>query len=134
MIFDTTTRDICATSRQATNTPLQPIVMLNDPQFVEAARKLGERILHHGGKTDATRASWAYREVTGRAPTEQQLTLLVELIENQRESFKSDQADPKKLLSIGESKVDSSLDPLELATASMLAQALINLDANITLR
>jgi hypothetical protein len=55
--FDTTTRELCSTRRMPTNTPLQALVMLNDPQFVEAARKLGERILKEGGTTDESRAN-----------------------------------------------------------------------------
>jgi hypothetical protein len=134
MIFDTGTRDVCATRRQTTNTPLQPLVMLNDPQFVETARKLGERILKHGGTTDESRAKWAYREVTGNAPTAQQLSILLELIKEQRGFFTSVPKDAEALLKIGDSKPDPSLDKIESATAAMLAQALINLDANITLR
>lgn len=134
MIFDAAARDVCATSRQATNTPLQSLVMLNDPQFVEAARKLGERILKHGGATDENRAKWAYREVTGKAPTSDQLPLLLELISGQREFFRSESSEAQTLLKVGESKPGPSIDPTESATFAMLAQALLNLDANITLR
>jgi hypothetical protein len=134
MIFDSTTRDVCAARRQVTNTPLQPLVMLNDPQFVEAARKLGERILIDGGPTDESRAKWAYREVTGRTPTSQQLPLLLDLIREQRELFKTKPADAEALLKVGDTKPDPALDKIESATAAMLAQAVLNLDANITLR
>jgi hypothetical protein len=134
MIFDATTRDVCATRRQTTNTPLQPLVTLNDPQFVEAARKLGERILKHGGPTDESRAMWAYREATGKTPTSGQLAILLEIITGQRESFASKSSDADALLKVGESKPDPALDMIEAATFAMLAQALINLDAHITLR
>ena len=134
MTFDTGTRDVCATRRQVTNTPLQPLVMLNDPQYVEAARKLGERILKHGGPTDESRAKWAYREVTGKAPTSEQLPLLLEIITGQREFFTSKSSDADALLKVGDSKPDPALDKIESATAATLAQALLNLDANITLR
>jgi hypothetical protein len=134
MIFDTAARDVCAARRQTTNTPLQPLVMLNDPQFVEAARKLGERILKEGGPTDESRVKWAYREVTGKAPTSEQLPLLIDLVSEQREFFKSAPADSEAVLKIGDSKADPALDKIESATTAMLAQALINLDANITLR
>ncbi|MDX1680967.1 MAG: DUF1553 domain-containing protein [Akkermansiaceae bacterium] len=134
MIFDTTTRDVCATRRQSTNTPLQPLVLLNDPQYVEAARKLGERILKEGGTTDAQRARWAYREVTGRQPSERHHEILVALIEEQREVFKGQGSDAEALLGVGDSAADKSLDPVELAAFAALAQALLNLDANIMLR
>jgi hypothetical protein len=134
MIFDTTTRDVCTARRQTTNTPLQPLVMLNDPQFVEAARKLGERILREGGTADQSRAKWAYREVTGKATTSKQLPLLLDLIDEQREFFTSVPTDAEALLKIGDSQSDPALDKIESATFAMLAQALLNLDANITLR
>lgn len=134
MIFDATTRDVCATRRQVTNTPLQPLVMLNDPQFVEAARKLGERILKSGGSTDEARSRWAYREVLGKAPTQEQLAILLDLVNEQRASFTSKSSDAMALLKIGDSPVDPALDQTEAATFASLAQALLNLDANITLR
>jgi len=134
MIFDSTTRDVCATRRQVTNTPLQSLVMLNDPQFVEAARKLGERIIRHGGETDEARAKWAYREVMGKAATSEQMPLLLDLITGQRGFFKSESSDAGALLETGESKPDPAINPIESATFAMLAQALLNLDASITLR
>lgn len=134
MIFDATTRDVCTTRRQVTNTPLQPLVMLNDPQFIEAARKLGERIVKIGGDTDQSRASWAYREVLGKSPDTAQHAILSDLITEQREFFNSKSSNADALLKIGESKADPALDPLEVATFTILAQSLLNLDANITLR
>ena len=134
MIFDTSTREVCTAHRQSTNTPLQPLVMLNDPQYVEAARKLGERILKYGGTTDASRAAWAYREVTGKSPTAEQLPLLTSLLTEQREFFKAAPADAAALLKVGDSTADPTFDPIESATATTLAQAVLNLDASITLR
>jgi len=134
MIFDATTRDVCATRRQVTNTPLQPLVMLNDPQFVEAARKLGERILKSGGSTDEARVKWSYREVLGKSPAPAQLAILLDLVNEQRGFFKSKPTDAAALLKVGESKSDPALDSVEAATFAALAQSLLNLDANITLR
>jgi hypothetical protein len=132
--FDTTTREACSTRRMPTNTPLQALVMLNDPQFVEAARKLGERILKKGGTTDESRASWAYREVIGKSPTPPQTTLLTDLITEQRNFFKTQSSNADALLSIGDSPTDPTLNKTEAATFTALAQALLNLDAHITLR
>jgi hypothetical protein len=133
-LFDSSTREVCSTRRMVTNTPLQALVMLNDPQFVEAARKLGERILKHGGPTDETRAKWAYREVVGKPPTSEQLALLTEIITQQRAVFTSKSSDAGALLKVGDSAADPALDPTEAATFAALAQALLNLDAHITLR
>ncbi len=133
-LFDTSTREVCSTRRMPTNTPLQALVMLNDPQFVEAARKLSERIIQHGGTTDEARAKWAYREVIGKAPTQEQVTLLTELITEQRDFFTSKSSDAEALLKIGDSPANPKLDKTEIATFTTLAQAILNLDANITLR
>jgi hypothetical protein len=134
MLFDSTTREFCSTRRTATNTPLQSLVMLNDPQFVEAARKLGERILKEGGATDESRAQWAYRHVIGSEATSEQLPLLLELITQQRGFFASESSDAEALLKIGDSPADPALDKTEAATFAALAQAMLNLDASITLR
>jgi hypothetical protein len=134
ILFDAGTREVCATNRTVTNTPLQALVLLNDPQFVEAARKLAERIMKEGGATDESRAKWVYRVVTGKSPTAEQLPLLLELITQQRAIFASKSSDATALLKTGDSPADSSLDPIELATFTALSQALLNLDAHITLR
>jgi hypothetical protein len=133
-LFDTSTREVCSTRRMPTNTPLQALVMLNDPQFIEAARKLSERIIQHGGTTDAARATWAYREVIGKEPNQEQVTLLTELITEQRDFFTTKSSDAEALLKIGDSPADPKLDKTEISTFTTLAQAILNLDANITLR
>lgn len=133
-LFDTSTREVCSTRRMPTNTPLQALVTLNDPQFVEAARKLSERIIQNGGTTDEARATWAYREVIGKAPTQEQVALLTELITEQRDFFTSKSSDAEAFLKIGESPANPKLDKTEIATFTTLAQAILNLDANITLR
>ena len=134
MVFDAATRDTCSARRQSTNTPLQPLVMLNDPQFVEAAHALGQRMLREGGATDGSRASWAFRQVTGRAPTARELPVLLELYHGQRESFTEDPARATQLLAVGKLAADPSLPPIEAAAAATVASALINLDASIMLR
>ena len=133
-LFDTTTREVCSTRRMTTNTPLQALVMLNDPQFVEAARKLGERIMKDGGATDETRAKWAFRHVTGAELSSEQLPILLELITEQRGFFAAKSSDAEALLKVGDSPADPAFDKTELATFAVLAQALLNLDASITLR
>ncbi|MEY3395652.1 MAG: hypothetical protein RL346_1888 [Verrucomicrobiota bacterium] len=133
-LFDTSTREVCSTRRMPTNTPLQALVLLNDPQFVEAARKLSERIIRNGGGTDESRATWAFREVIGTAPSKEQVKLLTELITEQRSFFTSKSSDADALLKTGDAPADPKLDKTEIATFTTLAQALLNLDANISLR
>lgn len=133
-LFDTSTREVCSTRRLTTNTPLRAPVMLNDPQFVEAARKLSERIIQLGGTTDEARATWAFREVIGTAPSPEQVKLLTELITEQRGFFTTKSSDADALLKTGDAPADPKLDKTEIATFTTLAQALLNLDSNITLR
>lgn len=132
--LDAATRDVCATRRQVTNTPLQALVLLNDVQFVEAARKLGERILELGGSNDESRVIWAWREVIGTTPSQDQRALLMELVREQREIFKTAPQNATALLKMGEAPANPALDPIESATFTVLAQTLINMDAAITLR
>ena len=133
-LFDAGTREVCTTNRTVTNTPLQALVLLNDPQFVEAARKLGERIMKEGGATDETRVKWAYRHVIGSPLSSEQLPILLELVNQQRGFFASKSSDAEALLKVGDAPADPALDKTELATFTALAQALINLDSHITLR
>lgn len=134
MVFDAATRDTCSARRQTTNTPLQPLVLLNDPQFVEAARSLGERMLREGGSTDEERVKWAYREVTGRAAGEKELPLLKALYQEQREVFTKDPEGAGKLLAVGQLSADKNFAQIEVAAATTVASALFNLDASITVR
>jgi len=75
-IFDAPTRETCAVIRNATNTPLQALVLLNEPQFVEAGSALGQRMLTEGGETPATRITHGFRLATGRHPTPEELDIL----------------------------------------------------------
>ncbi len=87
MALDAATREVCIARREATNSPIQALVLLNDPQFVEAARVMGERMVREGGETDADRATFAFRLFTGRRPEVRELELLLELYRRQRDLF-----------------------------------------------
>ena len=85
-------------------------------------------MLKEGGKTDAERAAWAFQNVTGRKARERELAVLLQILKEQREIFAADPGAAKKLLSVGDAKNDPSLDPLELAASTALAQVLLNHD------
>ena len=87
LAFDVPGRDVCTVGRQRTNTPLQPLVMLNDPQFVEASRGLAIRMLRDGGADLAAQTRWLFRETLGRDPSRQESRLLGELHSEQFEIF-----------------------------------------------
>ena len=129
--FDVGSREICVARRQPTNTPLQALILLNDPQYVEAARVIGARALKEGGQTPSERARWTFRLLATREPSARETTLLSALYSDQLAQFRQDAAAAEKLVHIGASKPDASLPPAELAAATVLAQAVLNLDATI---
>lgn len=134
LLFDAVSRDVCAARRQDTSTPLQALVLLNDPQYVEAARFLGERMLREGGGTVRSRVSWAFREVAAREATSQEQTILEALLEEQARLFAERPAEAAKLLKVGDMPSRAGASPAEVAAATTFAGALLNLDAAVMLR
>jgi hypothetical protein len=132
--FDAPSREVCVVRRQTTSTPLQPLVLLNDPQFVEAARALAERMLREGGATPQERLTYAFRQATTRKPNERELRVLGELYEGQLQIFRSDAAAARRFLNTGERAPAQGFDPAELAAAATTAGAIMNLDAALATR
>ncbi|MBT3843175.1 MAG: DUF1553 domain-containing protein [Verrucomicrobia bacterium] len=132
MIFDAPSREFCTVDRPRTNTPLQALVTLNDPAFVEAARKFGERILQEGGERDAKRLVFAFVAATSRHPSAQELALLNDTLVEQRSEFEKNPGAAKQLLSNGKAPVAGSHDPVELAAWTAVGNILLNLDETIT--
>jgi hypothetical protein len=134
LAFDAPSREVCVVRRQATNTPLQPLVLLNDPQFVEATRGLGERMLREGGKSPEEKVTYGFRLAATRPPTERERELLADLYRKQLESFGKEPENTKKYLKIGDRSPAADLPPAELAAATMVASTVLNLDAALTTR
>ncbi len=130
--FDAPTREACRVSRARTNTPLQALVLLNDVQFVEAARGFAVRILRDGGATLQDRIAFAFRTVTARAPNEREQPVLLDAIERQLSEYEPDEKAARKLITFGESKPPDDLRPTELAAWTAFAGMLLNLDEAIT--
>jgi len=131
--FDAPSREKCWARRERTNTPLQALLTMNDPQYFEAARQLGYRLLREGGSKDADRLRYGFRMVTARAPTEQETAILEETLASQRARYDSQPDAAKKLLSVGESPVPTDVTAPELAAYTMMANLLLNLDESVTL-
>ncbi len=131
--FDAPSREKCWARRERTNTPLQALLTMNDPQYVEAARHLGYRLLHQGGTTDAERLRLGFRLVTARVPTERECTILEENLAAQRARYTANPEAAKKLLAVGESPVPTDVPAPELAAYTMMANLLLNLDEALTL-
>ncbi len=133
LAFDGPTREKCTVQRPRTNTPLQSLILLNDPTYVEAARVLASRVLATNAD-DGTRLTQLVRRVISRSPDDDELSLLHDLLQRQREHFLKIPADAKTLVSVGEWKHDESIDPIELAAMTVVAHTLLNLDEAMTRR
>ncbi len=131
-IFDAPSREFCVMRRERTNTPGGALVLLNDIQFVEAARKFGERIMVEGGASLDQRFTFAFRSATARKPDADELRLLHDLYGKLLKRYQKDPAEAEKLLGVGESPRDEKLDVAELAAWTMIASTILNLDETIT--
>jgi hypothetical protein len=134
LTFDATTREVCAVKRLPTATPLQALVLLNDPQYVEAARVLAQRAMQEAGPTQAERVGFIFRSVCGRRPRDRELLTLETLCEEQGEEFRSGRADASKLLAIGDAPSIPGLDPAQCAALTVVAQTMLNHDETVMKR
>jgi hypothetical protein len=132
MAFDAPNREVCTVSRGNTTTPLQALVMLNDTQFVEAARAFAARILLSIAKDDQDRLDWAFLEATSRTPTSEERSILARSLNREREHYRSGIKQAKAYLSVGESKISDDVNAAELAAWSQVASLLLNLSETLT--
>ena len=130
--FDAPNRETCQVRRARTNTPLQALVLMNDVQFVEAARKFAERVLKEGGASVEDRAAFAFRTIVTRRPGDSELKTLARLFNEYLEQFKASPESAPKLLSVGESPRDQKIDVNELAAWTMVTHLLLNLSETVT--
>jgi hypothetical protein len=130
--FDAPDRETCRVRRARTNTPLQALVLMNDVQFVEAARRFAERVMKEGGSQTSERLSFAFRSVTSRSPRDVEAESLTALFNEYLAQFKKDPEAAKKLLAIGESPRDESLAVDELSAWTMITHLLLNLSETVT--
>ncbi len=130
-IFDAPNRELCTFERGSTNTPLQALVLLNDVQFVEAARAFAERALGRDGD-DAAKLTWAFAETTSRAPSADEAAVLIQALGRERARFTADLASARSLLAHGESPRDERLPPAEHAAWTQVAAILLNLSDALT--
>jgi hypothetical protein len=129
--FDAPDREKCTSRRLITNTPLQALVLLNDPTYVEAARALAQRTLLEVPADIAARTRFLFREATVRRATPAELRVLVELAQRELEHYKKDPAAAAKLISVGASKA-GNVEAVELAAWTTVASTILNLDETIT--
>jgi hypothetical protein len=129
--FDATSRETVCTRRARTDTPLQAFVTMNDPQWVEAARKLAERAVHAAPAAGA-RMDFLARVTLGRPLAPRETSLLTASQEKFRAHFAADADAAKEVLSVGDSPADATIAPAELAQWTMVASQFLNLDEFLT--
>ncbi len=129
--FDAPNRETCVVSRPTTNTPLQALVLLNDVQYVEAARAFAERILKQG-QDDRGRIQWAILTALSRPAIEQELDVFGKAIARERARYRADPAAAQRLLAVGESPRDPRIPLEEHAAWMQIASTILNLSETVT--
>ena len=127
MALDASKRDVCRVQRGLTSSPLQTLVLMNGPQFVEASRAIAESLLVDFDKANDRLAS-LFRRLTSRNPTDDEMQVLAELYESQRKRFAEDANEAEAYLEVGFKKLADGLNKTELAALSSVANALFGLD------
>jgi len=130
--FDAPSREECTAQRSRSNTPLQALVLLNDPSFVEAARVFAARIIREGGQDPQQRIRWAYRHAVSRIPSSEIVDELLAVYESQRQHYEANVAEAQALISVGNAPTASDLSAAELAAWTGVARVILNLHETIT--
>ncbi|MHC4877662.1 MAG: PSD1 and planctomycete cytochrome C domain-containing protein [Planctomycetota bacterium] len=130
--FDAPSREACTVRRERTNTPLQALLLLNDPQFIECARALAQRALSEGGDTVASRAARMLSLATSRQPADDEISVMVSIFNDLKKSYSADTEAAAKLLAIGEAVKLEGIDQAELAAWTIVANLVLNLDEVLT--
>jgi len=131
-LFDAPTREKCTLRRSRTNTPLQALVTLNDPQYVEAARVLAARVMELPEADLAQQIARAHRLATGTAPSKHALATLRAVFEEELKVFTADPERAEKLLSVGDKPRDDTLDAARHAAMTIVCSIILNLDETLT--
>ena len=130
-IFNAPNRQTCTVRRERTDTPLQALVTMNDPQFVEAARNLAERALKQGGQKNAEVVDFMARNVLSRPLRAEEQRVVQAGLKQMLLHYQKSPKDAGALIRAGESKADAKLDPPTLAAYTMVANQLMNLDETL---
>ena len=131
MTFDAASREECTVNRSVSNTPLQALVLLNDPSYVEAARVFAQNTVRAAGTAEA-RAGWAFRRALGRAPTAEELGILADLYQRAMRRFDADPAGARAFIEAGDAPVLPGANAVELAATMTVTRAILNLHETIT--
>ena len=127
-ILDAPSREACTIRRERTNTPMQALMLMNDPQFFEAARAFAERTIKEGGETPQSRIAYLFEAATARLPKPTEEALLLKTFQAHYQELAADPEAAKALITVGESAPDETLDAVEVAAWTMIANLILNLD------
>jgi hypothetical protein len=133
LTFDATSREICTVKRDITSTPLQALVLLNDPQFFEASRVFAERMIK-SKDTLEEQISYGFRLATARHPKEEELNILVDLFNSQYQFFRQNRDKAYQVISVGQKPRDTNVYSVKTAAMTMVANTLLNHNETYTKR
>ena len=131
--FDAASREECTVNRSVSNTPLQALVLLNDPTFVEAARVFAQHTMKSADAPTAEgRVIWAFRRALGRGPSDEERGILVDLYKKALRRFDADPAGARAFINTGDAPVMVGANPVEVASTATVTRAILNLHETIT--
>jgi mono/diheme cytochrome c family protein len=126
--FDAPNREVCTLRRNRTNTPLQALVTLNDPVFIEAAQALARKAINQGGKSQEERIRYAFRCALSREPSQKEVERLGQLIKETGAGFEKDLQRATQMATDPLGALPSGADAREYATWTVVSNVLLNLD------
>ncbi len=126
-IFDAPNRDVCTVGRERTNTPLQALALLNDPQFVEASKVLAERVMHMN-PDPSEQVKYAFRLAISRRPNDREVEVLMNLLVKEKAFYTSHPKEAGKLLDVGDYKIQDIGNSAQLAAMTIVANTILNHD------
>ena len=132
MNFNAAGREVCIVRTEPTNTPLQALTLLNNKIFIESARNLAQQALQHGGESDTERIEYIFQTILTRLPTQHEIQILTESLALFQKRYAEHPEEASALISIGESVTNERIDEQQLATLTMVASTIFNLDEAIT--
>ncbi|MDB5313893.1 MAG: hypothetical protein JWO38_8095 [Gemmataceae bacterium] len=130
--FDAPSREECTCERPRSNIPQQALALLNDPEFVEAARAFATKVIAAGGADDAARVGWAFERATGRRPRPEEAKVLLAVLAKHRADYAAHPDDAKKLLAVGDTPPPKDPPAAELAAWTNVCRVVLNLHETIT--
>jgi len=133
-VFDVPNRSTCIVRRQRTSTPLQPLVLMNDPQFMEAARVMAQRIQKEGGEDVVNQIKYGFRLTIGRSPADEELEVFKSLYDRELKRFNESKRSAEALLAVGEYPCPEELSKSKTAALTMVTSLMFNHDEFYTKR